>query len=306
MITVRNVCKEVCDKGENKTIVSDISFSINEGEIVGYIGPNGAGKSTTIKMLCGIIEPSRGYIEVCGIQPYKNRIKNGMNIGVVFGQRTQLWWDLPLKDSFKVLKEIYKINREEYSERLDYLSNVFDIKKLFGATVRTLSLGERMKADLVAALLHNPKVVFLDEPTIGLDYFSKRKMREAIREINKKYKTTIILTTHDFTDIEELCDRIIVLNKGSIIYDGLMEEVNSKYRVERVLEIAENDSLKDELIKEYGMSSAENGKYIIKSGENVNEINNTIRDILDKNPQTNFLLKELPLEDTIERILQKC
>lgn len=305
MISVTKVSKEVSVKGGKKTIVSDINFEIKEGEIVGYIGPNGAGKSTTIKMLCGIIEPSVGELEVCGITPYKNRIKNGMNIGVVFGQRTQLWWDLPLRDSFKVLREIYRVDKREFEERLEYLAEVFDIKKLFDATVRTLSLGERMKADLVASLLHNPKVLFLDEPTIGLDFASKRKMREAILDINKKYKTTIILTTHDFTDIEELCDRIIVLNKGEIIYDGSMTEVNNKYRTERVLEISENEELMRELKEKYKVTPVENGKFEVFLGEKSKDINKIIKGMLEEYPQTGFLIKELPLEDTIERILAR-
>lgn len=305
MIRVQNVCKEVTIKRKKKTLISNINFEICEGEIVGYIGPNGAGKSTTIKMLCGIIEPTSGKIEVCGLIPYRNRIKNGMNIGVVFGQRTQLWWDLPLRDSFKVLREIYRLEKKEFDERLEYLSEVFDIKKLFDAAVRTLSLGERMKADLVAALLHNPKVLFLDEPTIGLDFTSKRKMREAILDINKKYHTTIILTTHDFTDIEELCDRIIVLNQGEIIYDGSLTEVNTKYRTERVLEIAHNEALRNKLSENYKVMPVENGKFEVFLGEKSKDINKIIKGMIEEYPQSGFLIKELPLEDTIERILAR-
>ncbi len=303
MIKVEKVCKVVTSKAVRKTIVSNINFEIKEGEIVGYIGPNGAGKSTTIKMLCGIIEPSEGRVEVCGLIPYRNRIENGYNIGVVFGQRTQLWWDLPLIDSFQVLRKIYKVDKRVFEERLEYLSETFDIKKLFGSTVRTLSLGERMKADIVASLLHNPKVLFLDEPTIGLDFASKRKMRDAILDINKKYKTTIILTTHDFTDIEELCNRIIVLNKGQIIYDGSMENVNEKYRFERFLEISNNVYLKKEFEKHFKVRDIENEKFEVNLGAESGNVNNIIKKMIDRYPTTEFLIKEPPLEVVIERIL---
>lgn len=305
MIKVQNLNKVITTKHIDNTIISNISFEIGEGEIVGYIGPNGAGKSTTIKMLCGILEPTSGSIEVCGIVPYKNRVRNGMNIGVVFGQRTQLWWDLPLRDSFSVLREIYKVNKKDFNDRLTYLSEVFDINKLFDSTVRTLSLGERMKADIVASLLHNPKVLFLDEPTIGLDFFSKRKMHDAIHNINKKYHTTIILTTHDFNDIEELCDRIIVLNKGKIIYDGSMTEVNSKYRTDRVLEIDNNDSLKKILSSNYKVIPTDNGKFEVFLEGNSKNINMIVKNMLEKYPQTGFLIKTPPLEDTIERLLAR-
>lgn len=305
MIEVKNVSKSVGKKGKNKRLVSDISFHIDEGEIVGYIGPNGAGKSTTIKMLTGILEPSGGEITVCGIVPHKNRIQNGYNIGAVFGQRTQLWWDLPLIDSFYVLRKLYQVDRKAFEERLTYLSELFDIRKLFDSTVRTLSLGERMKADIVAALLHNPRVLFLDEPTIGLDFASKRKMREAITNINRRYKTTIILTTHDFADIEELCHRIIVLNKGQIIFDGSMTEVNAKYRSERILEFSMNEALKKELEAKYRVAEAENDKFSVNLGEDSGKINEVVMQIMKSHPSTDYLIKEPPLEDTIERILSQ-
>lgn len=303
MIKVQNVSKVVKVKKTQKEIVSDLSFTISEGEIVGYIGPNGAGKSTTIKMLCGVLEPNKGSIQVCGLVPYKNRIKNGYNIGVVFGQRTQLWWDLPLIDSFRVLREIYRVDMGAFAERLNYLADLFDIRKLFGAKVRTLSLGERMKADIVASLLHNPKVLFLDEPTIGLDFKSKRKMREAILNINKVYNTTIILTTHDFVDIEELCSRIIVLDKGRIIYDGALEEINEKYRSERIIEFTENDALKKELKNKYSIFENDNGGFQVHLGEDSHNINEILKEVLSNYPSTGFLIKKLALDDTIERIL---
>ncbi len=214
---------------EVKTAVNDISFNINEGEIVGYIGSNGAGKSTTIKMMCGILHPTRGSVKIDGLEPYTRRKQVAQNIGVVFGQKTQLWWDIPLIESFKVLKEIYQISDEDYAERMEFLENVLTLKEFLNQPVRTLSLGQRMRADLAASLLHNPKVLFLDEPTIGLDVLVKEKIREAIKEMNRKYNTTVILTTHDMDDIVNLCSRIIIIDEGSIIYDGDLLSIKNKF-----------------------------------------------------------------------------
>lgn len=212
-----------------KTAVDDISFTIADGEIVGYIGSNGAGKSTTIKMMTGIMHPTEGQCLVNGIDPSENRRENAANIGVVFGQRTQLWWDLPLSESFTILKEIYDVSDEAYAQRMEFINNVLDLKPFFESPVRTLSLGQRMRADLGAALLHNPKVLYLDEPTIGLDIVVKDKIRDAIRELNQKYNTTVILTTHDIGDIEQLCSRIIVIDEGKKIYDGTLQHLKETY-----------------------------------------------------------------------------
>lgn len=212
-----------------KVAVDDISFSIEKGEIVGYIGSNGAGKSTTIKMMTGILNPTTGTCLVDGIDPSKNRKENAQNIGVVFGQRTQLWWDLPLSESFTILKEIYDVSDEAYEEQMAFLNRVLELDEFFDRPVRTLSLGQRMRADLGAALLHNPKVLYLDEPTIGLDLVVKDNIRHAIKEINEKYQTTVILTTHDIGDIEELCSRIIIIDEGKKIYDGTLENLKDTY-----------------------------------------------------------------------------
>ena len=216
-----------------KKAVDDISFSIEAGEIVGYIGSNGAGKSTTIKMMTGILNPTKGQCLVNGIDPGKQRRENAQNIGVVFGQRTQLWWDLPLSESFTILKEIYDVSDEDYKERMVFLNNVLELQEFFDRPVRTLSLGQRMRADLGAALLHNPKVLYLDEPTIGLDLVVKDNIRKAIKEINEKYRTTVILTTHDIGDIEELCSRIIIIDEGKKIYDGSLETLKDIYGTRR-------------------------------------------------------------------------
>ncbi len=212
-----------------KMAVENISFQIKDGEIVGYIGSNGAGKSTTIKMMTGILAPTTGACLVNGVDPRKERKKNAQNIGVVFGQRTQLWWDLPLSESFTILKEIYNVTDEQYAERMEFLNRVLELDIFFQRPVRTLSLGQRMRADLGAALLHNPKVLFLDEPTIGLDLVVKENIRQAIKEINQKYNTTVILTTHDIEDIEELCDRIIIIDSGRKIYDGSLLDLKDRF-----------------------------------------------------------------------------
>lgn len=209
--------------------VNHINLTVPDGEIVGYIGTNGAGKSTTIKMMCGILTPTEGQVLIDGVEPYKKRRKIASEIGVVFGQKTQLWWDIPLIESFKVLKEIYLISDREYAERLDFLCETLGIKEILSQPVRTLSLGQRMRADLAAAWLHNPKILFLDEPTIGLDVLVKQKIREAIKSMNARYNTTVILTTHDMQDVEDLCERIVIIEEGNIIYDGPIESVKHRF-----------------------------------------------------------------------------
>ena len=230
-----------------KVAVDDISFTIEKGEIVGYIGSNGAGKSTTIKMMTGILNPTTGTCLVDGIDPSKNRKENAQNIGVVFGQRTQLWWDLPLSESFTILKEIYDVSDESYEEQMEFLNRVLELDEFFDRPVRTLSLGQRMRADLGAALLHNPKVLYLDEPTIGLDIVVKDNIRHAIKEINEKYQTTVILTTHDIGDIEELCSRIIIIDEGKKIYDGTLENLKDTYGKRRKvsMEVRKPETIKD-------------------------------------------------------------
>lgn len=211
--------------------VKDISFSLEPGEIVGYIGANGAGKSTTIKMMCGILTPTEGVITIDGYKPYNPKERKHVlnKIGVVFGQRTQLWWDLPLIESLVILKEIYDVPKDAYEERFNFLSKVLELDPFLNQPVRTLSLGQRMRADLAASLIHNPQILFLDEPTIGLDVLVKDRMIEAIKEINKKYHTTIVLTTHNMEDITDLCKRVIILDEGDILYDGPIKKIKAKF-----------------------------------------------------------------------------
>ena len=219
-------------KREYQTInaLDDVNFSIKKGEIVGYIGPNGAGKSTTIKIMCGILVPTSGECTVDGYIPWKDRKKYVKNIGVVFGQRSQLWWDVPPIDSFELLKDIYAIPQKEYEEKLKELTESLDLEEIKNIPTRQLSLGQRMRCEIAAALLHNPQILFLDEPTIGLDAVSKLSLRKCIKKINEKTNLTIILTTHDMQDIEALTNRIILIGKGKILYDGSLEEIKNKYK----------------------------------------------------------------------------
>ena len=215
--------------------VARLSFSVDRGEMVGYIGPNGAGKSTTIKMLTGILVPSSGTLLVAGTEPSKERIALARRIGVVFGQRTTLWWDLPLRDSFGLLRRIYRIADARYRENLDRLVGLLELGPLLDVPVRQLSLGQRMRGDIAAALLHDPEVLYLDEPTIGLDIVSKAKVREFLRALNQEQGTTILLTTHDLTDIEQLCSRVMVIDHGRLMYDGDLDGLHSLGESERTL-----------------------------------------------------------------------
>ncbi len=208
------------------TAVHDLTFSVEAGEMVGYIGPNGAGKSTTIKMLTGILVPSGGRLAVAGLDPSRQRTDLARRIGVVFGQRTTLWWDLPLRDSFEVLQKIYRTDPERHRRNLAEYVELLDLGDLLHTPVRQLSLGQRMRGDIVAALLHDPEILFLDEPTIGLDVISKGRLREFLRTLNASRGTTLVLTTHDLQDIEALCRRVIVIDHGTAVFDGALDDLH--------------------------------------------------------------------------------
>ncbi len=224
--------------------VKDISFQIKKGEIVGYISPNGAGKSTTIKILSGILTPDKGNITINNMSPWKDRKKYVSNIGVVFGQRSQLWWDIPAIDTFDLLKDIYNIDDKKYETTKEALINLLNIKDIVKIPVRQLSLGQRMRCEIAASLIHNPSILFLDEPTIGLDAISKEIVRGFIKKINKELKTTIILTTHDMSDIETLAKRIILIGKGQILYDGSLKNLKEEFGNTKNVSVYTNQKIK--------------------------------------------------------------
>jgi len=294
--------------------VDNMNFEIEEGEVVGYIGSNGAGKSTTIKMMTGILTPTSGKVEVNGIIPYENRTENAMNIGVVFGQRTQLWWDLPLSETFSLLRDIYSVSPEDFKERMKFFNEVLEIDEFMLRPVRTLSLGQRMRADLAASLIHNPKILYLDEPTIGLDVVVKEKVRNAIKQINKKYNTTVILTTHDLEDIEELCDRIIIIDKGVKIYDGSLSEIKDKYGyMTNVSILIKKNELEDKInINSYFNLdnndlnlSDEDGKINITFNKNKISQMEIIQYFMENYILQDFSVKETSIDDIIKKSIEK-
>lgn len=288
--------------------VDNISMDIKQGEIVGYLGPNGAGKSTTIKMMTGVLEPTSGSILVNGSEPYHNRTKNAQEIGVVFGQRSQLWWSLPLIESFKLLKDIYRVGDAEYNGMMDMYRELVDIEKLLHKPVRQMSLGQRTLSDILAAFLHDPKIVFLDEPTIGLDVSMKAKIRELIHALNKEKNTTVILTTHDMGDVDALCRRIVIIDKGKMLYDNDIEHLKGFFGSYRTLKIrvdGENsvESVRAEL-PEFMVSDHDEWVSVL-----VDEEKTTVMDVLNRLIKTldvrDMRLEEISTEDVIKKIYEE-
>jgi ABC-2 type transport system ATP-binding protein len=241
----------------DKVAVDDVSFSLEPGELVGYIGPNGAGKSTTIKMLTGILVPTSGLLRVAGIVPHAHRMANAANIGVVFGQRSQLYWDLPLRESFELLRAIYDVPRDRYLQNMKHFAEILDLDRFLSTPVRQLSLGERMRGDFAAAMLHDPKIVYLDEPTIGLDVVAKEAIREFIGTVNRDRGTTVILTTHDLADVERLSRRIILIDEGTVIYDGSLERLRDEYGTHRTLVVTLAESYPEIVVPDTEVVSRE-------------------------------------------------
>lgn len=257
--------------------VDDISFDIKKGEIVGYIGPNGAGKSTTIKMLAGILNPDDGEILINGMIPTRDRVKYTKEIGVVFGQRSQLWWDIPVEDTFDLLKEIYKVPDDEYNKTKNKLVKLLELEEIIKVPVRQLSLGQRMRCEIAASLLHSPKILFLDEPTIGLDANSKIVVRNFIKEINKTNKITVILTTHDMSDIEYLASRIILIGKGKVLYDGSLDKIKNLFDKKKIVKIKTNDNLDDINIKGIIDITKEDNTYIYRIDTSILSLSSFIK-----------------------------
>ncbi|MBE6844661.1 MAG: ATP-binding cassette domain-containing protein [Ruminococcus sp.] len=286
--------------------VDNISMSIKQGEIVGYLGPNGAGKSTTIKMMTGILEPTSGEILVGGNIPYQNRSKNAQEIGVVFGQRSQLWWALPLVESFKILKDIYGVSDEDYENMLSLYKSLVDIESLLHKPVRQMSLGQRTLSDILAAFLHNPKIVFLDEPTIGLDVSMKAKIRTLIHALNKEKNTTVILTTHDMGDVDALCQRIVIIDKGKMLYDNDIEHLKSFFGSYRTLKIRINGDLKESAEKirsclsDFSVSADDEWISIL-----IDEEKSKVMEVLNQLQKT-FEIRDMQLEEiSTEEVIKK-
>lgn len=294
-------------KYEKIKAVDDISFEIGEGEIVGYIGANGAGKSTTIKMMCGILNPTDGSVIVDGMGFEKNRQEINRKMGVVFGQKTQLWWDIPLIETFKILKSIYEVSDEDYEERFNYLCDLLDMKPFLTQAVRSLSLGQRMRADFAAALIHSPKIVYLDEPTIGLDVLVKDKIRGAIKELNKKYGITVILTTHDMKDIEELCSRIIIIDKGKILYDGKLSDIKYKFGNTKTIFIPSNISLDEAALTErFGAVAVESQEELlaIKFSQNDVDLDDMLLYLINTYHIKDFKIEDISIEDITKKLYE--
>lgn len=286
--------------------VDDITMTIDQGEIVGYLGPNGAGKSTTIKMMTGVLQPSRGELIVSGNVPYENRSRNAQEIGVVFGQRSQLWWALPLIESFKILKDIYQVSDSDYKNILEFYQSLVDIEPILHKPVRQMSLGQRTLSDILAAFLHDPKIVFLDEPTIGLDVSMKAKIRTLIQALNKEKKTTVILTTHDMGDVDALCKRIVIIDKGKMLYDNDIEHLKGFFGSYRTLKIRINGDLNEEAEKikhlhpDCSISSDEDWISIL-----VNEDKIKVIDVLS-DLQKSYSIKDMQLEEiSTEEVIKK-
>ena len=289
-------------KFEIKKAVNDLSFTIEKGEMVGFIGPNGAGKSSTIKMLSGILCPDSGSISVAGYIPYKQRKAYVGNIGVVFGQKSQLQWDLPVIDSFELLRAIYRIPEEKYKRNLERFTEMLDMKGFINQPVRQLSLGQRMRSDIVASLLHSPEIVFFDEPTIGVDIIGKETIRSFIKELNEQDKVTMIFTTHDMQDIEQTCKRIIIIDKGSLMYDGSLQEIRSRYGTTRRLIAEFNEETAVAPIKNVVIEDLKDRKVSFTFDNNVVDVNKLMHEVLEKYSVHDVTVAEPEIESIIQKM----
>lgn len=285
--------------------VDNISFEVNEGELVAFIGPNGAGKSTTLKMLSGILYPDGGMCRVNGLSPNRQRKQLAYQIGTVFGQKPQLWFHLPPIDSFNLFSKIYELDKKEYEKRLKELIKKFEIEDIINQPVRKLSLGQRMRCEFVLSLLHKPKVLFLDEPTIGMDVIVKKTIRELIKKINNEEKVTVILTSHDLGDVETICQRLIIINKGTIVYDGDFEKIKKKYLAKKLVNIVSETPVKPISIK--GVSTISRTKFTLDMEVDIKEVSmGRLIDELTKNNQIDDInIEETPIEEIIEKIYKE-
>ncbi len=287
--------------------VDRVNFTIAPGEVVGYIGANGAGKSTTVKMLTGILVPTSGHIVANGFVPWRDRRRYTKHIGVVFGQRTQLWWDIAVVESFKLLKEIYEVSDADYERRLGIFSEILNLKDYLNTPVRKLSLGQRMRCDIAASLLHNPPVLFLDEPTIGLDVVAKDRIRVFLKEVNRLERTTVLLTTHDLSDIEELCSRIIVIDKGKILFDGALRQMKARLaqynQVKFLLKDRSQAAAVDRIATDGILCDRiDELTYLMRFNRERYSNAEIIRNIVNTLEVSDILVEEEPIEDIVKRI----
>lgn len=287
---------------EERVAVDAVTFSLEPGELVGYIGPNGAGKSTTIKMLTGILVPSSGDVRVAGLVPWKQRKENARNIGVIFGQRSQLYWDLPLIESFELLRAIYGVPREQYRRNLNEFVEILEMASFLQTPVRQLSLGQRMRGDFAAALLHSPRIVYLDEPTIGLDVVAKEAIREFIARINAERGATIILTTHDLADVERLCRRIILIDHGTLIFDGDIERIKTEYGRFRTLVVRFSEPIEHPQLEGAQLASVEDSSARFRFDRNTQRADLLVRQASERYRVEDVSLEEPDLESIIRRI----
>jgi ABC-2 type transport system ATP-binding protein len=287
-----------------KEAVKGISFEIGEGEIVGFLGPNGAGKTTTLKMLSGILVPTGGSASVLGYTPSERKKDFKRRISIVMGQKSQLWWDLPANESFQLNKHIYELDEKEFQATLAELTELLDVKDLLDVQVRRLSLGERMKMELIAALIHRPQVIFLDEPTIGLDLISQKKMREFIRHYNTQKRTTVLLTSHYMDDIEDLCRRSIIINEGRIVYDGELNRVNELFSGKKRIKVQLSEPIEGQRLSLYGeLKEAEGFNATLEvDKENLKTV---CKRILDDLPVVDFNIENIPVEEGIVLLYRK-
>ena len=290
---------------EDKVAVEGITMSLDAGELVGYIGPNGAGKSTTIKMLTGILVPTSGIVRVDGLVPYEQRKRNARNIGVVFGQRSQLYWDLPLIETFELLRAIYGIPAARYRANLDHFTAMLDMGEFLRTPVRQLSLGQRMRGDFAAAMMHDPRVVFLDEPTIGLDVVAKEAIREFIARVNAERGTTFILTTHDLADVERLCRRIVLIDRGTLIFDGAIETLRDQYGTHRtlVVELCEPETAVEMDGTEAELTGPTTARF--RFDRRTTSVEQLIRRVADRYCVSDISIEEPELESIIRRIYRE-
>ena len=304
VISVKNLSKKFTVKGKKEFIaVDDISFDIDRGEIISFIGPNGAGKSTTIKMLIGILMPTSGDISVLGMNPSRDRQKLSYSLGTVFGQKPQLWFHLPAIDSFRLLARIYNLDESAYQKQLKHLTEIFNLAEFLEQPVRKLSLGQRMRLEIAASLLHRPKIIFLDEPTIGLDITAKQKIRQYIKYINEKEQVTIFLTSHDVGDIEQLAQRTIIINEGKLIFDDATTKLRDKYLKTKNIEIISAN--KAVSIKEKGFKTVETEEYKTKFeiDTSIVSIEKAINIIMAENSGIiDINIYDTPLEEIIAQI----